>query len=157
VRYMDASLREAAKAAELRAEWCRRRVSALQAGARPQADDARQAKLALAAAQRREALARQRLDARRQRQVRRMEADDGGWILPPTPRSAAPVSAASMQQVVREAGLSIADVHCYYVSLGGCHSSFDLDAYLHGLADLPPQQQLVLSQAVWELREWPPR
>jgi hypothetical protein len=150
---MDAPLDEAASAAELRAQSCRRRIDELEAGVQLHPEDARKAEASLSSAQRREALARQRLEARGQRGW--SKDDDCAWVLLLARHRSKPASAASLYQDVLAAGLSVAEVHEYYVSLGGSYSSLDLDAYLHGLAGLPSLEQSVVSQAVWELREWP--
>lgn len=65
------------------------------------------------------------------------------------------MNAERQQQLVRgaaaRAGLTARELWVHYFSIGGSAAEFEIDAYLHGMTALPPQDRDVLAHAVNEL------
>lgn len=48
-------------------------------------------------------------------------------------------------------GIGLPELWLEYFAMGGSLELFDLEAYIHGLATLPPMDRAVLEQVLWEL------
>jgi hypothetical protein len=130
----------AATVALQRAKECRTRVYELRARLPVTQDDVSRAKRSLELARRRTMAAQMRLVCIGGKTVWLDAGKELGSRL------------GELRTFLREGG--VGDPYAQFVSLGGQATEFELDAFAHGVADLPATQLAVLDQAVWELRQF---
>lgn len=57
----------------------------------------------------------------------------------------------ALSSMVHLLGISVPELWLEYFAMGGDLEAFDLEAYLYGVATLPPTDRSVLGQVLWEL------
>lgn len=153
---VNVSLADTARAAELRAQACRRRLAALQAGDLPCEADLLRAQAALFQARERAEQARRRLNeaAERYRQVQAKGRVAAALRAcgEPAPSASSP---GALRAQLRRAELSLTELHDRYLMLGGGSSLFEVDAFMYECGTLPEHELSLLSYTIWEIGEWP--
>jgi hypothetical protein len=64
-----------------------------------------------------------------------------------------PSAAAPLAERLEQARISLPALFDRYCALGGACPFFDVDAWVHGLAELPAGEDGILEHALWELTE----
>jgi hypothetical protein len=67
-------------------------------------------------------------------------------------RALTPEAKESLRHALLMVGIT--EMYLRLFALGGDATEFELDAFAHGLADLPSGEYAVLGQAIWELRRF---
>jgi hypothetical protein len=152
---MESDRREAWRAAATRAESCRTRTAALQAGYSVTAADIARASVHLSFARARAERARLALREARASRTRQIAfADQAAAAVrlaePPSSR----LTAEEFSAWLRERGRNLAEVMVHYLSIGGTCSSFELDAFVNSMLELPDVELVVLGHAIWEMDEF---
>lgn len=137
----------AADAAQARAAQCRERRLQLQDRRQVGLDDVRAAHAALHQAQQRAERAQQRLDAVR---LRRLIGPP--FLLAYLPNGGRPLDLVALRNAAAHLGTET--LFAEYFAIGGKCSPLELDAFIHGALQLPPDELSVVAHAVWELTEF---
>jgi hypothetical protein len=136
----------AADAAQDRAADCHRRLQDLRSRRPIQEADAQRARDRLARARARFAAADTRRRGRAMQAAERAVAR-GGTI------TATRETPSHIQQRLQEHGIPLSALFDSYFALGGVCGLIEVDAYVHGLAELPPGEVEIVQHAFWELIE----
>jgi hypothetical protein len=139
----------AARAAADRAKSCQRRLQQLRLRRPIERGDSSLARDHLARAQARAAAAEARRKLRTVRSAARVvtHGQSAGAI-----SSTSPASTPLAGRLGR-AGFPLSAVFDRYFALGGVCALFDIDAWAHGLMELPAGEHGILEHALWELTE----
>jgi hypothetical protein len=134
-----------------RAEQCQRRLAELRERRPVGKDDVMRARASLETAQSRANVAYGRMLLRRARRPG-PETGEGAVRLPSGSQTTWPNSLDKLRRRVRAMGTY--DVFVAAFGIGGTTTLFDLEAFAHGLGELPELELRAVEHAVWELERF---